>query len=216
MDGDLTKQDYFTNEFSQKLSKADGEIHTMVSGRAVGISVDIINALAEHHIHFHWYNESYEEWYKRFVNEAVKVAPNHFHVHKHCGPRNWTKEFSKYDAGWLHIFKSDNHGDLDKATWNDLNLPARISTMMAAGIPSIQWNNSQSLVAMQSCVKDIDCGVFYSDIEDLVNQLKDSKRMSQLTDNVLRHRLEFSFDYHVPKLINFFIKTINLKKNERQ
>jgi len=216
MDGDLTKQDYFKESFRQKLSDIDGEIHTVISGRAVGITVDDIEALSKHNIHLHWYNESYEESYLKFVSEASKIAPYYFHVHNHCGPCDWTNEFSQYDAGWLHVFDSSNYGDLDKVTWNDLNLPARISTMMAAGIPSIQKDNGLHIVAMQSCIKAIDCGIFFKNINDLARQLKDSIRMHELTNNVMKHRVEFSFDYHVPELVSFFMKTIKLKNNEKK
>lgn len=212
LDGDYPKQDYFTKDFSPKLSELDGEVHTVVSGRMVGLTKNDIKTMADNHIHIHWYNESYEEAVQTFKEDALLVAPYHFHVHRHCSPKDWTHEFSKYDAGWLHVFDSANNGDLDKASWNDLNLPARISTMMAAGIPCIQKDNSQHIVAMQSCFRDIDCGIFYNDIEDLAEQLQNRPRLKELQQNAMQHRLEFSFDYHVPALIDFFRKTINLKQ----
>lgn len=214
LDGDYPKQDYFTDDFSPKLSAKDGDVHTVVSGRMVGLTIKDIETLAQNHIHLHWYNESYEEAVVQFVEEAQQVAPNHFHVHKHCDSRHWTEEYSQYDAGWLHIFESHNQGSLDKASWNDLNLPARISSMMAAGLPCIQRDNREHIVAMQSCMKDIDCGIFYKDIQDLVRLLKDKPRMQTLQQNAMRHRMEFSFDYHVPELIKFFRQTIQSKLHE--
>ena len=50
-------------------------------------------------------------------------------------PEHWVKEFSQYDAGWLHCFDSRNSGNLLFATWDDLNIPARISVLAAAGLP---------------------------------------------------------------------------------
>jgi glycosyltransferase involved in cell wall biosynthesis len=213
LDGDYPKQDYFTNDFSPKLSEQDGEIHTVVSGRMVGLTIKDIKTMADNHIHLHWYNESYEEAIIKFTEEARRKAPNHFHDHKHCSPTDWTHEFSKYDAGWLHVFESANYGNLDKASWNDLNLPARISTMMAAGLPCIQKDNSQHIVAMQSCLKSIDCGIFYKDINDLAKQLQNRRQLKKLQRNAMQHRQEFCFDSHVPELIDFFRKTINRKKN---
>ena len=67
---------------------------------------------------------------------------------------------------------------------------------------------------MQSCMKDIDCGIFYKDLQDLVRLLKDKPRMQTLQQNAMRHRMEFSFDYHVPELIKFFRQTIQSKLHE--
>ena len=215
LDGDLPKVDYFTDDFSKKLSDTDGEIHTVVAGRLVGLSVEDIECLAKNKIHLHVYNESYECAKDEFFRQAQLVAPNHFHIHKHCVPQSWTKEMSKYDLGWLHCFDSENCGDYDKVYWNDLNLPARLSTMMAAGIPTIQKDNSGHIAAMYSYVKNRDCGIFYKDMDDLVNQLKDFESIRALQDNVMKHRMESSFDYHVPSLVNYFKQVIKNKKNAK-
>lgn len=212
LDGDLPKRDYFKDCFSPKLSENDGEIHTVVAGRMVGLSIKEIKALAEHKIHIHLYNESYEASKNDMIKEAIKVAPGYFHVHNHCDACDWTRELSKYDAGWLHLIHSKNGGDLSKASWNDLNIPARLSAMMSASLPSIQKDNAGNIVAMQSSLEKIDCGIYFKDIEDLSKQLYDKKRMEELRSNVLKHRLEFSFDEHVPMLIEFFEKIIKKKK----
>lgn len=213
LDGDLPKKDYFKNDFSAKLSSLDGEIHTVVAGRIVGLTIDDIKMLADNRIHLHLYTESYEASKVSFNIKAMQVAPCYFHIHKHCSPENWTKEFSQYDAGWLHCFDSKNNGVLSDVSWNDLNLPARISTMMVAGIPTIQKDNWKHIVAMQSCVKDIGCGIFYRDMEDLAKQLYNKRKMVKLQANVKKHRLNFSFDRHVPELVNYFRSIINKKKN---
>lgn len=211
LDGDLPKKDYFKDDFSPKLSAKDGEIHTVVAGRIVGLTIGDIKALADNRIHLHLYTESYEASKAGFNAKAMQVAPRHFHIHEHSSPEDWTKEFSRYDAGWLHCFDSSNNGVLSDVSWNDLNLPARISTMMVAGIPTIQKDNSDHIVAMQSCVKNLDCGIFYKNMEDLAKQLHNRRKMEMLQANVLKHRMEFSFDEHVPELISFFRKVIRNK-----
>lgn len=216
LDGDLPKLDYFKNCFSPKISEKDGEIHTVVAGRMVGLSVEDIKTLAEHKIHIHLYNESYEASKNDIIKQAIRVAAGYFHVHNHCDAYDWTHELSKYDAGWLHLINSNNGGDLSKACWNDLNIPARLSAMMAAALPCIQKDNSGNIVAMQSILKEIDCGIFYKSIEDLSKQLHDKRRMEKLRMKVLEHRMDFSFDKHVPELMDFFKKTIENKKNHVQ
>lgn len=215
LDGDLPKSDYFTNNFSNKLSDEDGETHTVVAGRLIGLSINDIECLAKNRIHIHLYNESYESAKNDFFRQAKIVAPNHFHLHKHCSPRKWTEEFSKYDIGWLHCFDSENYGSYDKVSWNDLNIPARLSTMMAAGIPTIQKDNSQHITAMFSYVKERKCGVFYTDIKDLICKLKDIENIRRIRENVLKHRMESSFDYHVQNLIEYFRKVIKNKEDEQ-
>lgn len=213
LDGDLPKQDYFKDNFSTKLSDIDGDIHTVIAGRPIGINAEDVKKLADNGIHIHIYLESYEVFYNEQIKEFIIKAPNHIHMHNHCAPQNWTEEFSQYDFGWLHCFDSNNYADYDKAGWNDLNIPARLSTMMAAGIPTIQKNNEDHIVAMQSYVKERDCGVFYRNIDDLISQLKDKSKTKRLNKNVMMHRMESTFDFHLPELIDFFRKTIDKKKN---
>ena len=211
LDGDLPKKDIFGDCFSEKLSAKDGEIHTVVAGRMIGMELDMLEVLAKNKIHIHLYNESYEECIKSYLTEVENKMGRYFHQHPHCSAPKWTKEFSQYDAGWLHCIESDNYGDYSKMGWNDLNIPARVSTMMAAGLPCIQQDNSEHIVAMQECLKEIDCGIFFKDYDDLVIKLHDSERLKEIQKNAFRYRMRFSFDEHVPELIGFFRKVIRNK-----
>ena len=49
------------------------------------------------------------------------------------------------------------------------------------------------------------------DNQTLRERLKDKKRMAILQENILKHRYEFSFDYHLPALISFFRDVIREK-----
>ena len=93
-----------------------------------------------------------------------------------------------------------------------MNMPARLSTMMVAGIPCIQKDNTGHIVAMQSCLKKNSCGLFYTSIYDLSEQLKNKEKMTKLQQQVLKNRIDFSFDSHVPELIAFFKTVIENKK----
>jgi glycosyltransferase involved in cell wall biosynthesis len=200
MDGDLPKADYFTADFSPKLSTFDGAIHTVIPGRPVGIGLNEIKILSEQNIHIHLYNENYAEMREPFIKSAMNVAPKHIHLHNHCKPQDWVKEFSKYDAGWLHCFHSVNKGNLLKATWDDLNMPARMNTLAAAGIPMIQIDNSEHIVAMQSHIKKYDMGIFINKWEQLGLQFQNKERMKELHHNAIQNRKYFSFDNYIPGL----------------
>jgi len=208
MDGDMPPGEHFSDCFSPKLSAVDGACHTVIPGRMIGIEAEEMWQLANNNIHVHLYTENFHERREGFIKAMKKVAPSHFHAHPICTPDNWVAEFSRYDAGWLHSFKSENEGDILRATWDDLNMPARMNTLAAAGLPMIQYDNSGHIVAMQEHLKKINGGLFYKNIEDLSAQLTDRRLMAALSDNVLKNRLRFCFDEYVPELMDFFNQVI--------
>lgn len=208
LDGDLAKAEYFTKEFTPKLSEIDGSIHTVAVGRMIGISLEMIQELASSNIHIHVYPGNGTA----FNNEAIKIAPNHFHQHSFCQAKDWTKELSKYDAGWLHCIPSQNNGSLLTAGWDDLNLPCRISTYAAAVLPMIQLKNEGHIVAARNYLQSKHVGVFFDSCSDLIQQLHDKKLMARLTENMQKIRMTFSFDHNVDGLINFFKQVIQKKK----
>jgi glycosyltransferase involved in cell wall biosynthesis len=208
MDGDLPKAECFQGNFSPKLSATDGELHTVVTGRIIGLPPTDFRELAANGIHLHVYNENYIS-----DNEVLEpyrqMAPYYFHVHRHCSQSEWVKEFSRYDAGWLHCINSTNDGSLFKATWADLNLPARINTLAAAGIPMIQKQNSRQVSAQYSYVMKYGMGIAYTEVKELIAQLKNSSLLEKVSQNVMLHRKQFMFDSHLESLIQFFKKVID-------
>ena len=207
MDGDLPKAECFTGTFSPKLSVQDGEIHTVVTGRIIGLQPAEFKILAKNGIHLHVYNENYTVG-DNIQKAFQQIAPQHFHLHHHCAPSEWVAEFSRYDAGWLHCIASSNNGSLLKATWPDLNLPARINTLAAAGLPMIQRHNDKQVFAQYSYVERCGMGIAYTDIQELVNQLKNKKLLSEISRHVMEFRSEFVFDNHVQELTVLFQKVI--------
>ncbi|HEY6408591.1 MAG TPA: hypothetical protein VIY29_14085, partial [Ktedonobacteraceae bacterium] len=208
LDGDLPKRDWFASDRSPRLSESDGRIHTIIPGGPHGISPSILGELAQQDIHVHLYGDFYQGWYRWWVEEAQRLAPDYLHLHPQVGQKDWISEFSKYDAGWLHQFKSENEGDLHRATWEDLNYPARTPTLAQAGVPMIQFDNAGSVVAMQSLVRSLDIGIFYRDAGHLGEQLHDQERMARLRRHVWEQRERFTFDYHAGALIDFFRQVI--------
>ena len=209
LDGDLPRREWFTENRSPRLSEAGGGIHTVIPGNPHGIPPRLMAGLARKDIHIHMYGDFNKGFYRSWVEEAQRLAPHHLHLHKHVGQQDWVSEFSKYDAGWLHHFESENEGDLRKATWEDMNYPARTATLAAAGVPMIQYDNTGSLVAMQSLVQALDMGIFYRDAEELAGQLSDQQKMARLRRNVWDHRERFTFDHHADALLDFFRAVIS-------
>jgi len=212
LDGDLPKQDWFTGiPRSPRLSDTDGEIHTVVPGRPIGLHPPHVAELAEHGIHLHFYGDFTHGQWLGWIEKTQKMAPRHLHLHSQVDQGGWVKEFSQYDAGWLHWEKSHNGGDISRANWDDLNYPARIATLITAGLPLLQYDNDGACVATQALARRHDVGVFFSSIPELGQQLADKPRLSQLQENAWRTRHQFTFDYHTDDLLAFMRQVIGNK-----
>jgi hypothetical protein len=212
LDGDLPKKEWFKTAVSPRLSATDGEIHTVVPGRPIGLHPHTVADLARYKIHLHFYGDFTHRQWKEWIAKTHILAPGYLHIHSNVTQENWVKEFSQYDAGWLHFFESENHGELMRANWDDLNYPARMATLALAGLPMLQRDNSGHIVAIQTLIKDHDLGIFFNSMEELSVQLRDKKRMQQLRENVWNKRMMFCFDNHVKSLVSFFREVIENKK----
>ncbi len=208
LDGDLPKADWLRSERSTLLSDADGEIHTVIPGRPMGPDPAVVGELAARGVHVHLYGEKVQVQMHDWVLAARRQAPHHLHLHRHVTQRDWVAEFSRYDAGWLHDFANGNGGDIRAATWNDLNVPARVATLAVAGVPLILRDNPGSVVAVQRLLESGRLGVLWRDPDDLVAQLQDRPRMAALRAGVWRQRHAFTFDAHVGELETFFTSVI--------
>ena len=212
LDGDLPKRDWlFSSGRSERLSARDGEVHTVVPGRPIGLHPPDVEALARQGVHLHFYGDFTHGQWREWIAKTQRLAPHHLHLHPNVDQRRWVEEFSRYDAGWLHAFRSVNRGEWRRANWDDLNYPARMATLAAAGLPMIQQANPDAIVATQTLARQLDIGVFFDTHEDLAATLRDEARMQALRENVLRERERFSFDHHVPALTGFFRQVIAAK-----
>lgn len=207
LDGDLPSGKYLNNNFCSKLSKTDGEIHILNSGRLVGLSLRDINYLCQQKIHIHSYGSN-----SPLVHCAQQANPTYFHVHGYCSPKDWVTEYSQYDAGLSHCFLSKNYNELVRTSWDDLNIPAKMNTFAIAGLPMIQRNNSGHIVATQRIADTFDCNISFSTLEELVETLRNTKRMAELTHHIMKERELFVFDTYVPALMDFFKVIIKMKE----
>ncbi|MDP9416778.1 MAG: glycosyltransferase family 2 protein, partial [Actinomycetota bacterium] len=84
-----------------------------------------------------------------------------------------------------------------------------LTTLVAAGVPLIQRDNTGSVVATQSLVRSRGLGVFYRELPDLSAQLRDRALMASLRERVWEQRLDFTFDAHADELVAFFRRVIS-------
>lgn len=208
LDGDLPKREGVAGERSPRLSGADGEIHTVVPGRPIGLHPETVADLAAQGVHLHFYGEFTHGQWKGWIERTRGLAGRFLHLHSNVNQEDWVREFSRYDAGWLHFFRSENGGELRRANWDDLNIPARMATLAAAGLPMLQGDNTGHIVATQTLARELDLGLFFRDMTDLGAQLQDRERLSALRENVWAKRELFTFDHHVARLTDFFREVI--------
>jgi len=216
LDGDLPKKDWFDQQRSPLLSQGTDAFHTVVPGRPIGLHPYNVVELAEQNIHLHFYGDFTHGQWKEWIEKTHRMAPGFLHIHPNVDQENWVAEFSQYDAGWLHFFQSENNGELARANWDDLNLPARMATLALSGLPMLQKNNDGHIVAIQSLVKKLDVGLFFNDMVELKQALQNQERMQQLRDNVWRQRALFTFDHHADELIAFFREVIKMHHQKTQ
>jgi hypothetical protein len=209
LDGDLPKRDWFDQPpATALLSASDGEIHTVVPGRPIGLHPQTVAELAGQGIHLHFYGDFTHGQWREWIEKTQALAPAHLHLHANVDQARWVAEFSRYDAGWLHFFASENGGEIRRANWDDLNYPARMATLAAAGLPMIQQANDGAIVATQALVKQLDTGIFFGSMEDLGAKLRDRNSLQAIRAQVWRQRHIFTFDHHVPDLVAFFRSVI--------
>lgn len=208
LDGSLPKADWFDGTPAPRLSAADGEVHTAVLGRPLGLDPEFLTVLAAHRVHVHCHGlrdgPGPQGRWRGWLDEARPAAPRHLHVHAGVDQRGWVPLLSRYDAGWMHQIRSDNHCDLRRATWDDLNHPARIGTLMAAGLPMLQQASPGHTVAMDEVVRGTGTGLLHAGAEDVAAQLTDADRMARVRATVAAGRREFTFDAHADRLVALF------------
>lgn len=200
LDGDLPKADWLVGRPAAKLSAVDGHPHTAVVGRPSGLDEAWLLGLAKAGAHVHLYGQvatagpigARQRWLRR----VMAKAPDYIHVHPAVGPENWVAELSRYDAGWLHRFRSHNCGDLRRASWDDLNAPARVPVLLAAGLPLLQQSNPGHLVAIERTLRETGTGLIYDTADDLVDRLRSEMQSRAAGEAAWSVREHFTFDGH--------------------
>jgi hypothetical protein len=203
LDGDLPKADWFSDDRSPRLSDQDGQVHTAVLGRPLGLDTDALVALARADVHVHLHGQVDDRGpaagWRSQVQEAQRIVPGRLHLHPKVDQRHWVRVLSRYDAGWLHRFRSANGGDLRRAVWDDLNAPARLPTYASAGLPMLQQRSPGCVVAVERLLGS--AGVLYDDVDDLVARLRDRASLDAAAAASWSGRARFTFDAHADRLV---------------
>ncbi|SDD54152.1 Glycosyl transferase family 2 [Geodermatophilus telluris] len=208
LDGDLPPREWLDGPPSPRLSDADGQPHAAVVGRPAGLDLDWVLALAERGVHTHLHGQvrapgptgSWTGW----LDEALARAPGFVHVHPAVGPEDWVRELSRYDAGWLHRFDSANGGDLRRASWDDLNSPARLPVLLAAGLPLLQQANPGALVSVERVLRQDGTGLFYRCADDVAAVLQEEVATRAGHAAAVAAREGHVFDAHADRLVDLF------------
>jgi glycosyltransferase involved in cell wall biosynthesis len=190
------------------LSTSDGQVHTVVVGRPLGLDPEFVAGLAAHRVHLHCHGPrdgpGPDGAWRRWLSALPDAARDHVHLHPRVDQRRWRRVLSRYDAGWMHRFTSDNQGELARCTWDDLNYPARLGTYLVAGLPVLQPRADGSIVAMDRLVERLGIGLRYTDANEVAAALHDRTTLARARERVVSRRMLFSFDRHVPELIALF------------
>lgn len=213
LDGSLPKREWFEGGPARRLSRQDGEVHTAVLGRPIGFDAEFLAALAARriHVHFHGLVRAHGPTggWRSWLADAQRAASGYVHVHPRVDQRDWMRVLSRYDAGWMHRVRSTNGGELARATWDDLNYPARIGALMAAGLPLLQRRSPGCAVAVDALIREQGVGLLYEDAEDAAAQLRDRSRLTRVRATTWERRHDFTFDRRVDALLRLFREVVH-------
>jgi hypothetical protein len=216
LDGDLPKADWFTSDRARRLRDVDGHVHTAVLGRPLGLAAQALVDLARADVHVHLHGQVNDRGpsagWQTEVAAAQRAVPDRIHVHPKVDQRDWVHVLSRYDAGWLHRFRSANDGDLRRAVWDDLNAPARLSTYACAGLPMLQQRSPGCAVAAERIVGS--AGVLYDDLDDLVDRLRDRPSLDAAGDACWSGRARFAFDTYADELVAVLRRAIERRSRQ--
>jgi glycosyltransferase involved in cell wall biosynthesis len=219
VDGDLPLAAWHGPERSPRLSDADGEVHAVVVGRPLGLDAEVVGALAAEGVHTHVHGlvdvpaGSPVAGARQWLRHAQEAAPGRVHLHPRVAQPEWTRVLSRYDAGWLHRVRSSNGGDLRRATWDDLNAPARLGPLAAAGLPVVAARSPGCAVAVERLVGPAEAGgdgtgVLHASVEELVAALHDRAGMERRREAAWATRASRTFDAHADALVALFRRVV--------
>ncbi|CAG0958449.1 hypothetical protein BURK1_00582 [Burkholderiales bacterium] len=212
LDGDRPKLEFMNDDFSERLSERDGEIHTVCIGRPFGI--DYL-AAARRGIHVHVYGNAHDDVTRTIARDLplavagreAALLRRHIHLHPSLqapgaawedvrrAKSAWVREFSRYDAGWSYVGRPLPWEALDDRA----AIPSKVATCLAAGLPVIGdvrpgWHRYDELVRLGVNV-DLD------GYDALRGRLDDEVRTRERSKRAVRERAGYSFDASIDALV---------------
>lgn len=195
LDGEFPLAARMRDDWSPKLSSRGG-LHTVCVGRPIGL--ENLRELVARGIHVHVYRADAERWLA-----SVGGGSPYLHAHPPVAPREWTKELSRYDAGWLHADGTAHGAETIGLTWRHMNLPARLSTYASAGLPWLIRRTTGRRGAVAELAGRYGVGIEFDDLSELADRLSDTGHRAELTANAVSSRFAFSMEHNLPFLAGF-------------
>jgi hypothetical protein len=222
LDSDRPSLAFMTDRFTPKLSRADGEIHTVCVGRPLGID---LRALARRGIHLDVYGNSVDSVALtiagsvrlRDLEETCRAAERFARVHPsrqsigadleeiRALKGGWVEEFSRYDAGWSYVSSSEGSVLAARAM-----IPNRFGTYLVAGLPVIteRLPGYHRYEALRERGIAIEFGP--GDYDELAARLRDHDALAAAGARAAGARLAYSFEATLDPLLGFFERIIEL------
>ena len=215
LDSDRPKLEFMNDDFSERLSRHSGEIHTVCIGRPFGI--DYL-AAARRGIHVHTYGNNVDDVYRMISRDLSlggarkegALLRRFLHVHPSLqatgadweeirrAKAGWVREFSGYDAAWSYIGSPLPWEPLDDRA----AIPNRVGTCVLAGLPVItDWRPGYYRYD-QLARLGINIDLLDSDYDDLRIRLDHEIRTRERRGNALRARAGYSFEATIDPLLD--------------
>ena len=211
LDADGIPRRYLSDNFSPKLSAADSAPHLLIAG---SVSEDggrydyreLIGELTGAGAHVHLYAQFRKLTVSGQLNNTHAVAeayrrvgrPGYVHLHEPVAPARFVEEWSRYDAGLLHVARADD-------PFRVLNMPNRYSAYLAAGLPVALADGA--MPAMQQQLEALGAGIIYRDIVEFSGRLPDAGAAAQAR----AVREAATFEAVFPQLLAFISRCVEGK-----
>jgi hypothetical protein len=203
MDGDLPRARVQEGPVRPRLSAADGIPRLALLGRPAGADPAFLGELAAAGVELHAHGVARSPLGRAWLAEAQRATGGGLVEHPAVGPEDWVGVLSRYDGGLLHRFRSENGGDVRRATWDDLNVPARVPTLLAAGVPLVQQASPGAAVHTQDLIRATGAGLLHDAAEDLAAALREEAATGAARARALAVRGDFAFEAHAGRLSAF-------------
>lgn len=175
LDADLLPRRYLAGTLQPKLSATDNHPHLLIAGTVTDddgrydyrqLISELINASAHVHV-YGQFRRLRSTGQMRNTPEVEAIyralaAPEQLHIHAPISPTRFVEEWSRYDAGLLHMTASDD-------VFRALNIPNRYSAYITAGLPVAL--PAGEMPAMQRQLEALGVALPYETAADLVGRL---------------------------------------------
>jgi glycosyltransferase involved in cell wall biosynthesis len=178
-----------------KLSNEDGNAHIVYEGSLSSFNDDhydlteIFEDIASRQIHIHIYAANTNLNYKHLAEKNGFI-----HYHGHLDPRKLFEDITQYDFGWAGFNDKKNKPHLDVA------LPNKTMEYLACGLPTLSFPHE----AQKRFIKKHGVGIIIDDLETLPQKLSKNALLRKVQENVLKKRLNFTFEKNIGEVINLY------------